>query len=344
LEHFVVTPKAHNHIVQRLIQRFLGGDARRRPEAEELVVRVVAALKAQTPDDWRFTRHPSAHFFISVVQECCVPGAAVAKDRQVKLLGGTYRMSGHGAELEKRLRKYVLVMTSVNEDADAPGHLDRLEHMADLYLADLQEPASAIVHELKTAYAPGSEIAQRRASSQKLLEDYCHTAILRSLKVPRLHAALPNALLCADDGSPSGFQVWVRQAECWTAPRLGGGKPSVRALFCPLTKDGPTVETGQIWSFDAQGNIKREGQASVRAILGVKCPKPEGYRSESYWVLPTRLDAIWLDHDYLCRERAYEMSAAEVATLTVVRWIYELALAKAGLGDGPAWYRKGRPG
>ena len=128
------------------------------------------------------------------------------------------------------------------------------------------------------------------------------------------------------------------------ARRQGWALPPqyVRTLFCPLTRSGPMFEAGQIWGFDNNGNTRPEGPADVRAILGVRCETPEGYRSQSYWVLPTRLDALWIEHDHLYRRRAHEMTPEQMETLTVINWIHALALGKAGIGDPPKWWTTAR--
>jgi len=340
VKRFRTPGQAKRHIIDRAVERFFQHDEDKRPEAEALLGRALAALEAQTPDDWRFTRHPSARFFISVVHPRPISGRSIRKDAQLKLLGRTYRVSRPGQELIKRLRKYV---RQIRSSGSPEKRLDELRAMAELYLKDLQDPQARIVHEFKTAYTAAGQLPHQRAWQRKRLEDYRHTAILRGLKVPKLYASLPNALLCAEKADDERLTLWVRQADSWTCPRLDVGSAVVYALFCRLTKEGPALESGQIWRFDGRGNIQREGAAEVRALLGAGWQKPAGYRSESYWVLPTRLDALWLDHDYLYREKAHTMTATKAATLTVINWIYDLALAQAGVSDPPAWHSKSKP-
>jgi hypothetical protein len=68
--------EAHSeeHVADRVVERFYRNDASRKDDARRLVQRVRAALADNAPQDWRFTRHPSARFLVSLV----VTGAAGA--------------------------------------------------------------------------------------------------------------------------------------------------------------------------------------------------------------------------------------------------------------------------
>jgi hypothetical protein len=336
VEPYPVPSGVREHIVCRAVERVFNGNKAKRSVAVSLLERALGALRAYTPDDWRFTRHPSATFFISLILPPACE-AQIGHERQLKLLGRTHRLSRHGVELEKRLKAFVRASAS---GMDPAARRAELEAMADLYLADLQEPAGEIVHELKTVYRAAEDLGNLRKPHQELLREYPHTAIVRAVKAPALYASIPNALLCPQEEDPDGFRLWARQGDCWTAPQLSAPRQHVRALFCPLTRSGPSFDEGQIWAFDNQGNIRREGAADVRAILGVRCQKPDGYRSESYWVLPTRLDALWMEHDFLYRERAHEMTPKQVQTLTVINWIRALAVATAGVAEPPKWRKR----
>lgn len=346
---FEVNASAREHIILRIVQRFLGGDGREtdlRGRAKKLLDRALTALRQQTPDDWRFTRHTSAHFFISVVQDVAAPRGGDTHPEQVKLLGGTYRDSEHGRRLQEELSEYAEAMCGRKRGgvaADSPAASEgmaALERMVELYLADLESADSAVVHELKTSYWGGADIAQRKRSAEQAWSEYPHTLILRGIKMASAQAGMPNALLCDDEGAPGGLALWVRQGDRWSSIKRGSEQSRLYAMFCPLTPDGPTLDRGRIWSFTRNGKLRDEGEAEVNAVMGGSWAKPEGYRSETYWWLPTRMDFLAIDYDYLARECAHLMGAREAAMRQTIQMVYDLAMARLKLQPPPAWYAK----
>jgi hypothetical protein len=353
---FVVSEQAREHIAQRICERLLcrglKGEAwvaccanpDRRAEAARLLEEALAALREQTPDDWRFTQHPSACFFVSLVHECPVPGGTTRTCAEhVKLLGVTLRESEDGRALQATVEAYVERMMAAGADCAedvetlAAANAEALRSMADLYLKDLARPDSEIVHELRTAYGPAEDIAQRRTSSDAVLAPHRHTMILRHLKVTSTRAAMPNALLCADAATGGALRLWVRQGPRWSRATRDDRQAPMYALFCPLMPKGPNFTEGRIWSFDQRGALRCLGPGSVASATGIHWDKPVGYHTESYWSLPTRLDVLHMDLDYLRREQAHAMTARETVLGHVVEQAHALALASLKLSPEPAW-------
>jgi len=329
---------AKRHIVDRFVERLYAKNAARRGEAASLLDDAVSTLREQAPDDWRFTRHPSACFFISLLVACPVPGhKAQTLTGHVKLLGATYRESEAGQCLEELLR--LSVETSEGSEGRGCGR-ESLAQMADLYLADLEAPDSTIVHELRTAYSPGGAIGQRRDSTETRLASHPHTAIMRGIRSPTTRAAMPNAILCRT--SPDrAFELLVRQGERWSRMRRDGHADKQYALFCPLAADGVHAGGSSIWSFGNNGALKREADGVATGVLGSGWSnKPQGYRNEIYWLLPTRLDVLRMDLDYELREKAHTMGARQSMQARIIDWVTELALSRAGLQPPPTWYSK----
>lgn len=297
---FAVSEQAREHIVLRICERLLGkglkgealaaccADPDKQAEAARLLDEALEALRQQTPDDWRFTQHPSACFFVSLVRECPVPGkGAQSCTDHVKLLGVTVRESEEGRALEAAVEEYVrqVLATGSEGAADweerARDNVVALRDIAVLYLKDLARTDSEIVHELRTAYGPAEDIAQRRISNEAVLAAYPHTMILRHLKVTSTRSSMPNALLCASprDG---GLQLWVRQGPRWSRSTRDDHQAPMYALFCPLTPEGPRFTEGRIWSFNSGGVLRCLGPGSVRSATGIQWKRPDGYHTESY--------------------------------------------------------------
>jgi hypothetical protein len=358
---FRVEATSREHIVQRICERLLRqgrgkagmgaccADDATQVEAARLLDDAVNALRQQTPVDWRFTQHPSACFFVSLVCDCSVPGETPRTcPDHVKLLGVTVRESEDGRKLLAVVEEYVeqaLVASSDgvgHREAWAAANWKALRGMAELYLKDLARADSEIVHELRTAYGPAEDIAQRRASNEAVLAAHSHTMILRHLKVTSTRASMPNALLCAEPTAGGPLRLWVRQGPRWSRATKDDHQAPMYALFCPLQPEGPRFEEGRIWSFNSQGLLRCLGAADVPRAGCVRWHKPDGYHTESYWSLPTRLDVLRMDMDYLQREQAHAMTAREAMLRHVVDQAQALALTSLKLADEPAWSRKAR--
>lgn len=346
---FVLSRQARKHVLDRICERFLNSrrsDEECRVQAQELLRDCMKALRAQTPDDWRFTRSPAAHFFISIVDRNLNAPPGVISEQQLKLLGGSYRRGEAGMELESRLKRLAKQLHSrglpVSGRVGPSDVREELAALRSLYLQDLQDSAAPVVHELKTAYGAAEDIAQRRRAKRQSLQAYRHTMVLRSMNLAGLHAALPNALLCEEHEGQRDYRLWVRQGDNWWAPQLRGKKRAQEvALFVPLRREGLDAHEAQLWSFDTDGRIRRvDGACGTFSAQG-KCQTPKGFRSESYWNLPTRLDALWLDYDYRHRECVPQLSGEEIVTYVVINWIYDLATAEADGVHPPAWLGKG---
>lgn len=326
--------QSRKHIIDRLVQRLYDGDEGYRGQAEALLEKSIAALCEQAPDDWRFTRHPSACFFVSLLVDCPPTGCRPARLGHAKLLGASFRESDAGLELERRLAEYV----EAHCGCDQLDGRDALKELAELYLADLETADSKIVHEVRTAYSPDAAIGQRRTSTENRLAEFPHTAIMRSVRSPSTRAAMPNAILCSSQGDPETLQLLVRQGESWTRVHRKGKGEKLYALFVPLTSQGIQTDCGAIWSFDERGNLKRAAEGVAIGVLGAGWTgKPDGYRNETYWMLPTRLDVLRMDLDYMRREKAHCLTAAECLTAQAVDWITDLALGEIGLQPKPTW-------
>ena len=358
---FVLTPEGREHVARRIAERFHKAKGPKTgsetpsdeylaavEEGGKLATRALEALEAQTPDDWRFTRHASASFFVSIVQQCPIPRSDATTTEHVKLLGVTSRSSRHTSELDRLLAEQTASMVAGGarpDSATAQESLSRLERMAELYILDLECPESTISHEFRTAFAGDTPLAQRRDTKERVLADYTHTLVLRATKTAGVNSTMANALLCPDEDKPGGFALWARQGDRWSAVSTGAKNSALYAMFCPLNSEGIDTDTGCIWEFRSNGSIARKSDAQPNAVLGAGWPgKPEGYHSESYWTLPTRLDVLSIDYDYLHREQAHRMSLEEVARRSVIGWVYDLALHKAGLGPEPMWFHKSGKG
>ncbi|MCE5215606.1 hypothetical protein LLH03_01135 [bacterium] len=356
---FRVTEKARQHIVERICERLLCkglpsdqttaccGSSETQGEAEGLLDEALAALEDQTPVGWRFTQHPSACFFVSLVHQCQLAGTGQVCSDHVKLLGVTVRESHDGRVLREQVDQYALQALAAGECQTGAvpewceGNAAALREMSKLYLRDLERADSEIVHELRTAYAPAEDIAQRRHSNDVVLSAHPHTMILRSMRVTSTRAAMPNALLWRGDGEGGcGLRLWVRQGTRWSKATQNGRQAPMYSLFCPMTSHGPSFGDARIWSFNSQGVLRCLEPAQLQGAAGAVWSKPDDYHTESYWALPTRLDVLHMDLDYLIREQAHRVTARDVALWHVVEQVYQLAFASLGLAAAPAWSRK----
>jgi len=328
-----VDQAAEKHIIERINER-----AGRLPDgltAKAVLEIVTDTAAGQAPDDWRFTRHPCAHFFISMLLQ---PVEVNRWQKQVKFLGGTYRHTQRGAKLVRRLERLAECGTAPHAQAR-----DTLTDIASRYLEDLADAEATVVHELKTVYKATTALGQEVAGHLEEYRGERHTGLLQALRAHRRLATRPNALVFRP-APEAAWELWVRQGEPYLAvDRKGAGRApdETYAVFCRLTPAGIDPKQSALWAFDADGRALAAGQFASVATLAAPaaCRPPAGYRTENYWTLPTALDRLAFDLDYECRYSLHRMTARRLALVTLLDQVYAAAwsLAEVPGASKPRW-------
>jgi len=258
------------HLTLRATERYPVTQA----EAEKHLDRIIHILQNQAPQDWRFTRNPVGRFLVW------------DETSTFWVLGRSYRRGesyqGDDAlliEEIKGLEKFAL-------------NNKKLEKMTQAYLEMIHDPGAEIWHELKTVMKPGADISQAKQSFKRLVEEIPHVIPIR----PKQRASRPNALINAKG------ELWVRQEEF---PNPNDPKTEYLA-FEKLTEKGIDKKVENLYLFDRKGNLSYTGQTvrGRRSIHLKREPLPEGFRTESYWCLPTVVDAHYVDILYKMERHA----------------------------------------
>jgi hypothetical protein len=241
--------------------------------ARSHIERIISVLEKEAPDDWRFTRSPVAKFLI------------LDTETGFRILGRSYR--DVGKEIIERLRNPILDTQTLNE-------------LADEYLMYIGTPNARIVHELKTIYKTGQDISELKHSYRITVRELMHIIPLDAKKI----ASRPNAVV-------DGDELWVRQKEL-----LSSENPEQEYLFLErLTRQGIDKSLVRIYMHDENGNVKHLEGEDFPIPYNHPFSKGHGlsirFRSESYWCLPTYVDAYYMDLEYRQRVAPEEITGRE---------------------------------
>jgi hypothetical protein len=249
------------HVFERALER-----CRLKPdEAKAALVEVKQVVTEQAPLDWRFTTSPAAKFIL-----CYEPERV-----NCRLVGRTYRdRQGKGQELIKRLA----------EPRITPEDLSAL---AAEYRNLLFDPGCDIFHELKTTYGENQELSEEKAVFSAARSVLDHVIPIDERRV----ADRPNALIV-------GAELWVRQGEFLDLAGNRKGDYQDSLLFERLTLSGVDKSVGRIYRINRQAQIEFGAEHRREWHPVGPVPRPEGQRSQSYWVLPTYLDMVHMDLEY----------------------------------------------
>ncbi len=262
-------PKAPTkHLLERAAER--SGLAR--DKAEVAVASVRTAIEQQAPEDWRFTTSP--HGVFSIVYE---PGTV-----NCRFLGRSFRdKDDQGEELIRRLQAETV----------SPEELDAC---AAAYRSLILSPDCTIYHELKTCYRGPMDISEEKQLFSRTKQALGHVVLMDEKRV----GLRPNALVTEGE-------LWVRQGELFDMS--AGDKADYREYlrFQPLSSKGIDKSRQRIYSINRQAHIRFEYEESAGPVPQTACTTRHngqpGRRSQSYWLLPTRLDARYLDLCYARR-------------------------------------------
>lgn len=258
------------HLVERALER----NGICQEKSKEHFRNLMKILKELIPEDWRFTVSPTAYFLISYQPE---------EKFDYRILGRSFRdkvdNSKNGGTLGKEiilgLRSPVLKRKE-------------LEALAKKYLELLNCCDCVIFHELKTILKKNAGISQEKNLQKTILGTIPQIVPLSEKRL----ANRPNAVIL-------GEEIWVRQGEYLNPD----SKPLKEYLvFHRLFKEGVDKSRVKIFSLDEQGNLKEypsENFAGKENIKGTEAKKlwrlNDNLRSQSYWTLPTFVDALYWD-------------------------------------------------
>jgi hypothetical protein len=247
------------HVLERAVERC----GRRGTDAAAVLDAVARAVTERAPGDWRFTRNPHGKFIIA-----CGDGL------ECRLVGRTWRdRDGAGTSLVERLAAPEV----------KPGEFDLVR---DGYLELVRHPGCDIFHELKTCYDSKRDLSDEKRFFLAMKGALAHTVLIDERRV----ASRPNALV-------DGGELWVRQGEAFDIS-LPADRYQESLLFARLSPDGPDWARVRIYRIDRQGNLRLEREdGSPSPARPVPAGAP-GERSQSYWMLPTYVDARRMDLVY----------------------------------------------
>jgi len=282
-----------NHIINQIVQRY----KLEIEYAKSILKEIVATLKQQAPDDWRFTISPSARFFV------------VHLPSQVKILGFSYKEAG--ADIVRAIQK------SIKNNTIHNINLDRFVNM---YLEALNNSNLKIIHHLRTAYPKEKgEIGEEKRIISSLKRELSHIILFQEKKF----SSRPNALIIKG-------QLWVRQQYNWIDMRNYNKE---YFLFKQLTPKGIDETKRKIFLYTINGDVKEEADLpgcrhSFNCFLTISKPENSGnFRTDSYWSLPTYIDRRLLDLEFREREaeRAEEglLKKDEIVELYILRNLIE---------------------
>ncbi len=254
-------------LTEHLLARSTERSGLARDKAHAAVAKVRAAIEQQAPDDWRFTTSP--HGVFSILYE--------PEDVNCRFLGRSFR--DHENEGENLLTRLQAETVSVEELAACADACRRL----------ILSPDCTIFHELKTCYCGPMDISEEKLLFAKAKEALGHVVLLDEKRI----ALRPNALVIGDE-------LWVRQGEFFDMS--AGDKADYREhlIFQRLRPAGIDKSCQRVYSFNRQAHVRFEREETGGSFAPVRTSREPGQRSQSYWLLPTRLDARYMD---LCNAR-----------------------------------------
>lgn len=237
-----------------------------REQAAEAIRKLVQVVAEQAPDDWRFTSSPVAKFIIAYEPD----------GPDCRFLGRSYRdRRGAGKALCSRL--------SAETVSEFELGSVRAEYQKLLSASDCD-----ILHELKTCYDRTQDESAEKRLFEGMKRLLPHVVPVEARRVARR----PNALI-------TGGELWARQGEFLdlsTGPKVYKDM----LLFMRLNDKGIDRSRQRLYSLDAGGKLELVAEPAgtnvAQSAPGVQ--HPPNHRSQSYWMVPTYLDAVRFDLEY----------------------------------------------
>lgn len=278
----IVTEEQLNHLVLRAKERVVGLTQHYpkdyEKKAKEHITNAIQILQNQIPNDWRFTMSPTAKFIIAYQPE---------EGIDYRILGRTYR------DNKKRDGQSIVSSLESLYQSDRSKDENNFKEPLDTYIKLVICPDCDIFHELKTIYKKGEPLSDEMNIYTAMLKEVPYSIPLP----PRRLSTRPNAVITSEN------EIWVRQSEMLDLSSESRSDYKEYLYFEKLTPDGIDKSIGRIYTFDKQGNLKFKWEITngIASSLFKKTILPEkpNYRSQSYWILPTYVDATYLDLLYL---------------------------------------------
>ncbi|MCL0066227.1 hypothetical protein M1N79_05065 [Dehalococcoidia bacterium] len=258
----ILIKKTKQHLLQRAKERFgLSNE-----EAQGLLQEVKKTLEKEAPSDWRFTVSPSAMFFV----------AYEPAQKDVRLVGRSYRdCADQGKRIIERLK--VSCLSSGDMDSTARQ-----------YVSLLMNPGCDIYHELKTIYRRGQDMSEEKTIFQTVTSAVTHIVPITAKRV----ASRPNAIV-------KNGEIWVRQREYLNLSSEIGADYQEHLVFERLTRAGIDKSLVHYYTFDKQGNLKYHHEVKgIPVSISSRPGNRVSGRTQSYWTLPTYVDAVYIDLKY----------------------------------------------
>jgi len=266
----------------------------------------LSAVRDACPRDWRFSENPKGEFLLTVVDEDA--------KKQIKFLGRSYRMTWNWRPLRTGITELVAAMEDTSKAA--------IDELARLYIKDQCQWNASIRHDLKTILDP--EMVPTSAGRLDEYEGEPHMAVLTGSQLHYNLARRPNALLLIRDGADP--ELLVRQGQPYFRAYDGADRSISFCVFAKLRTSGIEEGSGQIWKVSGNGVLFNEGDARCWPTSRPEPDSvPHGFRSESYWQLPLKLDAWHFDLDFCARRSEFPRDHEVMRTLRLVTRIREAA-------------------
>jgi hypothetical protein len=160
-----------------------------------------------------------------------------------------------------------------------------LDSVAQDYASLLLNPECKIYHVLKTIYKKGQDLSEEKKIFSTITSGLLHTIPINAKRV----ASRPNAII-------KNGEIWVRQGEYLDLSSEIKASYQEYLSFENLTPEGIDKSIIHYYTFDKQGNLKFDSE--VKQSVGKISSKPNkmvSSRTQSYWTLPTYVDAVYID-------------------------------------------------